>query len=272
MVSIERYFERIRYGGSATPDEAVLAALHLAHAQAIPFENLDIHLGKAIGSDVSGLFTKMVLNRRGGYCFEQNGLFGAMLERLGFRTRHALGRVTFGAQVPRPRGHLLNLVEIGSRRWIADVGFGGYGLLEPVPFEPGREHRAGGETYRIVNAAGAGFELEMKGMEGWKSLYWFDETPCYAADVDVMNFYHSHSPASFFHQNRVVALAGRDRRVMLTNDELKVVRGGTAETRLIADEDAYCRVLAEEFGIELPGDPVADLRPHPSIPKRRSAA
>jgi len=265
MISIDRYLERIGYSGSRSPTQDLLSALHLAHAETIPFENLDIHFGRPIRNDLEGLVDKLVVRRRGGYCFEQNGLFAAMLDGLGFRLRKVLGRATFGAPSPRPRGHLLSLVEVGSRRWIADVGFGGYGLLEPVPFEIGRLHTAGGETYRIVHVETGGFELEMKETECWKSLYWFDETLCYPVDIDIMNFYHSYSPDSFFHQNRVVALARRGLRKTLTNGELKIIRGTTVESLKIKDEDAYRRVLTKDFGIELPADCSSSIRPRPDI-------
>lgn len=272
MISVDRYLERIGYSGTLKLSAEVLGALHLAHSEAVPFENLDIHLGRAIPGDPQALYDKMVVNRRGGYCFEQNGLFADMLERLGFRLRRVLGRTTFGAPAPRPRGHLLSLVEVEGRPWIADVGFGGHGLLEPVPFEIGPVHRSGDAAYRIVHSAGGGLELEMQAEAGWKSLYWFDEAPCYQIDIDVMNFYHSHSADSFFYQNRVVALAGRECRKTLTNAELKTISGSKTEARLIADEESYVKVLADEFGIVLPPEGVVSLRPHPAFSRKTSEA
>ena len=263
MVDVDRYLERIGYSGSLKPTEETLAGLHLAHAEAIPFENLDIHLGKPISGDIEALFDKMVVCRRGGYCFEQNGLLSAMLEKLGFNLRRAMGRTTFNSPVPRPRGHLLSLVDVGGRCFIADVGFGGHGLLEPVPLERGAAHSVGGEIYRVVESAGNGMELEVMTGDAWKSLYWFDTSPCYPADVEVMNFYHSHSTDSFFNQNRVVALARRDCRRVMMNGEMKIVRGSAVETRLIEDEGAYRKALAEEFGLVL--DASARLRPHPAL-------
>lgn len=263
MGDVDQYLERIAYSGSLNPSEETLAALHLAHAEAVPFENLDIHLGRPISGDLEVVFDKMIVRGRGGYCFEQNGLFSAMLEKLGFRLRRAMGRTTFGSPVPRPRGHLLSLVDVDHRTFIADLGFGGHGLLEPVPLERDVFHSVGGETYRVVDSAGGGMELEVMAGDAWKSLYWFDTSPCYPADVDVMNFYHSHSTDSFFNQNRVVALARRDCRRVMMNGEMKTVRGSGVETRQIADEITYRQVLADEFGIVL--DASARLRPHPAM-------
>lgn len=262
---IEQYLARIGQPFDIKTTEESLASIHLGHTENIPFENLDIHLGKPISSNINHLFEKMVLSKRGGYCFEQNGLLAAMLDMVGFKVRPVLGRTTFGASSPRPRGHLLSLVNIGDRTWIADVGFGGYGLLEPVPFELDSIYQGGGEDYRVVAAPAGGFELEMRDEEAWKSLYWFDTNPCYSVDIDVVNFYHSHAPESFFHQNRVIALARRDGRWMLTNAELKTIRNSRITISQIRDEAEYIQVLSETFGIDI-ADNRSRLRAHPAIP------
>jgi N-hydroxyarylamine O-acetyltransferase len=255
MISLTEYLERIGLP-AAVPEAsaAKLRAVHAAHAGSIPFENLDIHLGRPISNELDAIFDKLVRQRRGGYCFEQNTLLAAMLTELGFRTRLVLGRVTFGAKAPRPRGHLAVLVELPEllgRRWLADVGFGGYGLIEPVPFVPEQPQRAGGEVYRLAAAPGGGWELLMQAGEGWKSLYWFDEAPCYPVDISILNFYHAHCPESVFNQNRIVALPTRQERRLLTNDEFKVIRNGVTTTHRVADEEEYRLVLRQQFGIGL---------------------
>lgn len=251
-VDLAAYLARIGIEGPIQPTEDWLIRLHRAHAQAVPFENLDIFLGIPIRGDLPGIFDKLVTRQRGGYCFEQNGLFGAMLMKFGFTATSLLGRATFGSPTPRPRGHLMTLVEIDKRLFIADVGFGGYGLLEPLRFEPEVEQQAGGETYRII-ASATGFEVEMWTAGAWKSLYWADFAPCYPVDVEVMNFYHGHSPASFFNQTRVVARTLADRRLLLTGNELKTVtREGAGPVVLIDGIDQYKTILAEQFGIHLP--------------------
>lgn len=255
-VDLDAYLARIGLSGPVQPTEEWLIRLHRAHAQAVPFENLDILLGIPIRGDLPGLFDKLVTRRRGGYCFEQNGLLGAMLTKFGFTATSLLGRSTFGNPTPRPRGHLITLVEIEKRLWIADVGFGGYGLLEPLRFEPEIEQQAGGETYRII-ASSTGFEVEMWTAGAWKSLYWCDFAPCHPVDVEVMNFYHGNSPASFFNQTRVVARTLSDRRLLLTGNELKsVTKDGAGPVELIDGIDRYKTILAEQFGIQLPAGAV----------------
>lgn len=262
MIDLSAYLHRIGLPlEPLPPTAATLQAVHAAHGRSIPFENLDIHLGRPISTELDVIFEKLVRRRRGGYCFEQNALLAAVLTALGFSTRLVLGRVTFGSRVPRPRGHLAVLVEVAGQPWLADVGFGGYGLIEPLRLAPDAEQAAGGETYRTSAGAAGGWEVLMRTQEGWKSLYWFDEAPCYPIDVAVLNFYHLHCPESTFNQNRVVALAELGCRRLLTNDEFKVIRPEGTHTYRVADEAEYRQVLAAEFGIEL--SPAEQLRPRP---------
>ena len=263
MDLIDRYLERIGHANSVPPTETTLAALHAAHARSIPFENLDIHLGRPISGDIARIADKLVLRKRGGYCFEQNTLFMSILDRLGFRVRPHLGRVTFGAKSPRPRGHLTLLVELRSQVLMADVGFGGHGLIEPVPFETGRIHKSGGDAYRLQPAETGGWEIELLRDGDWTSLYWFDRAPCYPVDIDIVNFYHSHAPESFFFQNRVIALAERDCRKTLTNGALRITRGKVVESREITDGEPYYAVLRDEFGIVLAEEEWRHLRALP---------
>jgi N-hydroxyarylamine O-acetyltransferase len=258
MTDLASYLQRIGLPTAGGATAATLRAVHAAHAGTIPFENLDIHLGREVSNDPEVIFDKLVRRQRGGYCFEQNALLASMLTALGFRTRLVLGRVTYGATTPRPRGHLAVLVELDGQRWLADVGFGGYGLIEPVPLVPDAPQAAGGEVYQF-SAQDGGWELAMQVPEGWKPLYWFDEAPCYPVDVAIVNFYHAHCAESMFYQNRVVARAEPGLRRLLTNEEFKTIRHGVVQTRRLADEDEYRAVLQQEFGIVL--TPAEQLRP-----------
>jgi N-hydroxyarylamine O-acetyltransferase len=165
-LDLDAYLARV--GG--TPPLAAgregLAALHRAHCAAIPFENLDILLGRPIALDVPSLEAKLVRGRRGGYCFEQNTLFQAALEGLGFRVTALAARVRSGATGVRPRTHMLLRVDLPEGAFVADVGFGGDGPVEPVPLAEGREtwlgfaghrlHREGESWVLEGNLGGAG--------------------------------------------------------------------------------------------------------------------
>lgn len=250
-VDASLYLARIGHDQPISLTAECLRALHRAHCFSIPFENLDLHLGVPVRNDFPGVFTKLVTQRRGGYCFEQNGLFAAMLARFGFGVRAAIGRVVMGSDDPRIRGHLMTLVNLGGTVWIADVGFGGYGLIEPLRLTPNEVQVCAGEEWMVSQSHG-GFEVNVRRDGDWFPLYWFDLATCYSVDVDLVNHYHQTSSASFFNQNRLIARTKPGERLFLTNDELKTIWAGVTQTRKIASRTEYLAVLDGQFGIRLP--------------------
>ncbi len=145
---LHRYFARIGYSGPATATLQALRGLHRAHLLAVPYENLDIHLGRPITLDPEAMFRKIVDERRGGWCYEMNGVFGRVLETLGFEVRYLSGAVGRAAHGWRAQGNHLVLLVTLDRRWIADVGFGD-GFLTPLPLEPG-SYRQDFLQYRVT--------------------------------------------------------------------------------------------------------------------------
>src|SRR5262245_42213718 len=151
---LDAYLARTGYTGGLAPTRDTLERLHLAHATHVPFENLDILLSRPIRLDLDGLQAKLVRDRRGGYCFEQNTLFAAALERIGFRVTRLAARVRWGATRVLPRTHMLLEVDVQGEPWLADVGFGGEGLLKPLPLAPGQPVRHYDQTYCLTAEAG----------------------------------------------------------------------------------------------------------------------
>src|SRR5690349_12639194 len=137
MAWLDDYFERVDYRGPTEVSLDTLRGLHTAHVFHIPFENLDIHMGRPIKLDPPALIDKLIYHRRGGYCYEMNGLFSLVLETLGFKLDRLFARILFGASGLRPRSHQLSLVYLGSERYLADVGYGTRSLLAPLRFEEG---------------------------------------------------------------------------------------------------------------------------------------
>ncbi|HYD98862.1 MAG TPA: arylamine N-acetyltransferase [Alphaproteobacteria bacterium] len=252
MSLIDRARARLGLDGPLAADAATLVALHRAHAETIPFENFDVLLGRPPSLDPEALAAKMLDRRRGGYCFEHNSLLRAVLAGLGFAVRPLLGCVTFNLPGIRPRTHLLTLVEAGGRRWIADVGFGGHGLVEPVPFEPGREHDAIDGRYRIRPSFDEGYEMEVWRDGGWLSLYWFDLAHFRPLDIEVANWFTATHPASPFRARRIASLPGRARRLNLTDAELTIREGDRVAVRRIATESEFRLLMAGDFGLDLP--------------------
>src|SRR5512134_996290 len=250
-LDLEAYLRRIGYSGSLQPVPAVLEAIHLAHATHIPFENLDILLGRPIALDLASLQAKLVAGGRGGYCFEQNLLFSAMLQRLGFAVTHLAARVIYPSGRKLPRTHILLRVDVAGAAWLADVGFGLEGLLLPVPFVGGREARQFGWTYRAVEANGE-WTLQSLRNGAWTDLYAFSLEPQLAVDFEPANHYTATHPDSRFVRTLTVQLPTPEVRYRLRNRELVLDRGGTVTRRELADDDELLSVLADVFGLRFP--------------------
>jgi len=256
VIDLERYFARIAYDGARTPTRETLDAILQAHVQAIPFENLDVLLGRRIDLDPDALQRKLVRDRRGGYCFEQNALLLAVLESLGYTVRPLSARVRY--QRPRDytpaRTHLFIRVELDTS-WIVDAGVGAMSLTsalrldtedaQATPHEPRRLIREDGRVFHQVQLAGA-----------WHDVCEFTLEEMPPIDREVANWYTSAHPGSHFKNRLVVARALPDGgRAGLLNRELTLRdRDGHADHRVLASPDELLAVLAEHFGLRFPPD------------------
>jgi N-hydroxyarylamine O-acetyltransferase len=252
-LDLDAYLRRIDYVGPREPTLPVLEALHLAHATHIPFESLDVLLGRPIRLDLAGLQAKLVAGGRGGYCFEQNLLLAAALEALGFEVTHLAARVRHRGDKPLPRTHVLLLVSVAGASYIADVGFGGEGLLLPVPFRTGSECRHYGWTYRLLEERPGQWLLQSQRATGWGNLYSFTLEPQTREDYEMANHYTATHPDSPFVRALIVQLPTPAARHALRDRELTVDRGGgRIERRTLAGDDEVLAVLGETFGLRFP--------------------
>jgi N-hydroxyarylamine O-acetyltransferase len=250
-VDLKSYAARIEYAGEFTPTLATLREVHLAHAIHITFENLDILLGRPILLDLESLTAKLIHAGRGGYCFEQNALLAAVLETIGFPVRRLAARVRMGLREIRPRSHMLLAVDVNGESWLADVGFGGEGLLLPVRLEAQCAEQHFGWQYRVITDGGL-HVLQSLRPEGWFDLYSFTLEEQHPADYEVSNYFTSTNPRSPFVNRLVVQRPGRDVRLTLLNRQLTEQRpDGVSETTL-TDDDALLEILAERFGLSFP--------------------
>jgi N-hydroxyarylamine O-acetyltransferase len=251
LFDLEAYLVRIGDSGPLTPTAEVLARVHQGHATSVPFENLDILLGRPIRLDLESLQAKLVQARRGGYCFEQNTLLAAALERIGFNVTTLAARVRFGSTRLAPRTHMLMEVALDDGPWLADVGFGGTGLLQPIPMESGRESTQFHWTYRLAQEPG-GFVLQSLTPEGWFDLYAFTREPNFPADYEVSNHYTSTFPASPFLRGPIVQRTTPEARYTLRGRELIVDRENDRAVRTVDDDEELLRILSSTFGLEFP--------------------
>jgi N-hydroxyarylamine O-acetyltransferase len=245
------YLGRIGDAGPLDPTVEVLDRIHQAHATTIPFENLDILLGRPIRIDLESLQAKLVRGLRGGYCFEQNTLFAAALERIGFRVTTLAARVRYGSTRLLPRTHMLLKVDFDDGPRVADVGFGGDGLLKSLPLDPGRESRQYHWTYRVVEKDD-GLVLQSLRPEGWLDLYFFTLEPHYPVDYEMGNHYTSTYPASIFRQVVIAQRPTPEARYVLCGRELSVERAGETIRRELGDDDELLSVLSSTFGLRFP--------------------
>lgn len=249
-MDVSAYLERIDYNGRLSPDYATLEALHFAHATHIPFENLDILLGRRISLDKNAIEAKLVSARRGGYCFEQNTLFATVLRELGFRVTALAARVRNRQTRLLPRTHMCLCVHIGDTNWIADVGFGGEGLLMPVSMN-GEAVQQYLWKYRLSQESEGVWVLQLAG-DGWGDLYAFTLEPQHHVDFEMANYYVSTYPESPFVRSLTVQLPRPDCRQILRNRELVTNSGKNFERVVLRDDDELLSVLASHFGLSFP--------------------
>jgi N-hydroxyarylamine O-acetyltransferase len=252
-IDLDAYCDRIACLGERRPCLEALREFHFAHATHVPFENIDVFLKRPIRLDLESLENKIIRNRRGGYCYEQNLLFAAVLQQMGFAVDLLQARVRFGTHRVIPRTHVALLVTIAGEPWLADLGFGSFGLLHPLPLVAG-EHRQYGWNYRLARE-GAGWVLQAPVGGIWQDLYVFDLQPQLAIDFEPPNHYVSTHPDSRFVQTLTVQRVAPERRLVLRNTELTITTMTDETRRTIADNAELLQVLSGEFGLEFPGHP-----------------
>ncbi|CAB1083723.1 hypothetical protein JY97_07215 [Alkalispirochaeta odontotermitis] len=255
------YLQRINYVGDTTATWETLKALHIAQLYKIPFENFDIQLGHGVDLSPGAVFEKLVHRRRGGYCFELNGLFLMALRAFGFEARPLLARVHVTG-TPSGRGHQIELITTDGEQWVADVGFGGDTPRKPIPLELNQPTLHDDQKVRLVDADHFGIMLQIEKDDKWIDLYSFDLSHVLPADIEYGNHYTSTHPNSLFVLARVAALPVEKGVVTLFNNTLKTIIAGNENLQELAEGQAYLDALKNHFGIELDA-PYEKLRPLP---------
>jgi N-hydroxyarylamine O-acetyltransferase len=256
-MELSAYLERIGYAGPVSADAATLKALHRAHLLAIPYENLDVQLRRPLTTDPAAAYDKIVRRGRGGWCYEMNGLFGAMLEAVGFdvmrmagaANRELLGDLVIG-------NHLVLRVQIAGATWIADVGFGD-GTIEPFQLKPAA-FEVEGFPFRLEALDARWWRFHNHPNGGAKSFDFALE----AADPQLLAGrceWLQYAPESSFVQNLVAQRFRRGAILQLRGRTLRTVRPDEVTNRLIGSADELVGVLREDFSLDVPE--VADLWP-----------
>jgi N-hydroxyarylamine O-acetyltransferase len=247
-LDIPAYLRRIAYTGPLDVSAGTLRALHLAHLHSVPFENLDIHLGRRLSLDEAALFEKIVVRRRGGFCYELNGLLGALLRELGFRV------TMLSAGVARQAGgfgpefdHLALRVDL-DEPWLADVGFGN-GFRLPVRLHDAADQPQGASAYLIVTDGGYRTLLRRDAGGDWTPQYRFTPQARSLSDFAERCLFHQTSPESHFTQGRICTLAMPHGRVTLVGMRLIETTPAGRTERDLTGEAEYAATLRERFGV-----------------------
>jgi N-hydroxyarylamine O-acetyltransferase len=269
LLDPQAYLDRFHFArhvarAALQPSLQLLRALHQAHLLAVPFENLSIHYGEPITLEDAALYDKIVRHRRGGFCYELNGLFAWLLHRLGFTVSLLSARVAQADGDFSPEfDHLtLQVHALDGADWLADVGFGD-SFRQPLRVETDLDQDGGdGYSYRLHMDAGAAGEAHTvswllqrrSGMEGaaeWEAQYQFTSRPHDMGDFVQRCHYQQTSPDSHFTQRRICSLALPDGRLTLSDRRLITTLHGVRNERELASEEEYRAVLADRFGITL---------------------
>jgi arylamine N-acetyltransferase len=261
-LSVENYLERIGYGGPLALNEQTLFGIHEAHSFSVPYENLEIMERKPLSLAVESLYDKIVVRRRGGYCFELNGIFSWLLMRLGFAPREYFGRWIWGEPLKVPmKRHRISKVVVKGTSYICDIGVGVPTNVRPLVFEVGLVQEQCGLSFRIIEDAVLGFVVQRLSKGGeWEHFYSFTEDIAQPIDFYYAHYWCTTSEDSIFLKNTMVHMAtpyGRntigdifDPVAAIKVREFRSTRPDGSVARFIPrNSEEYKKALKEFFGI-----------------------
>ncbi|WP_433253608.1 arylamine N-acetyltransferase family protein [Streptosporangium sp. CA-135522] len=252
--AVDAYLERIGAARPARPDARSLRELQLRHLLSVPFENLSIHLGEPIVLDERALAEKIVDRRRGGFCYEVNGAFAALLGSLGYPVTMLAARTSGGDSIGPPFDHVALRVE-ASGPWLVDVGFGRF-AHHPLRLDVRTDQPDPGGTFRIVEADDGDLDVLKDGVLEYR----LEQRPRVLADFGPTSWWHQTSPASHFTRSLVCSLLTEAGRVTLSDRLLVHTSGGERSERHLTTDAETLAAYRDHFGIELTRLPVAPAR------------
>ncbi|MGD8426486.1 MAG: arylamine N-acetyltransferase [Balneolaceae bacterium] len=259
-INLDHYFERIGYKGSASVSLETLHDLQEKHTQTIPFENLNPMLGLPVKLDIDSLVQKMVNNKRGGYCYEQNLLFLTVLETIGFQAKGLSARVRWNKTDDEitPKTHMLLRITMNGHSYLADVGFGSQTLTAPLFLEPNTVQETPHEPRRLVQQ-GKEYLMQVRIEGQWKLLYQFDLRENYLPDYEINSWYLSNHPESHFVTELIAARPSQGKRYTIRNNQFSTYHlDGEIEKKRLKKLSELRRVLEETFLLTLPKVPELD--------------
>lgn len=254
---VRAYLDRIGYDGPLDGSASVLAELQELHLHTVPYENFDILLKIPLSLEVDEIYRKIVVNRRGGYCFELNALFGWLLRELGYTVTDYMSRFWRDEPNPPPkRRHQVLKVQADGSEYLCDVGVGGIVPRRPLQIAEGVEHQQGDERYRLDRAGDFGWMLHEYKNGEWCRLYSFTEEPQLSKDYIMASFWCEHAPDSIFRNSAMAAVRTREGRNTLSGNEFRKYTANGMESFVPRTEEQYLEALHTYFGIRLDALPI----------------
>lgn len=255
----KEYLERINLKRKINVDLASLKAIHHAQLYSIPFENFNLCLNRPVKIDEESIVQKLIKNKRGGYCFEVNGLLLMALTSFDFDVRPLLARVHLTGS-PSGKTHQITLVTIENKQYIVDAGFGSGSPIAPLPLIANQEFKLDYQLLRLIETKEYGYMLQGFDDDEWKNMYSFTLNYICQADKDLGNYYTSTNENSHFVTSRVAALRIKNGIVKLYNNRLTKVIDGKEEITYLNADQTFMDCIEKEFNIELDAS-FSDLKP-----------
>ena len=251
MIDLEQCLKRIGYNGPTEPTLYTLRALQMSFLLRVPFENLDIYLHRQIKLSSENIYKKIVLSKRGGFCYECNILLCELLRGLGFQVEYLSAKMVKGNIVGQEYDHMVLLVHL-EHDYLVDVG-NGQSCREPLRIDGTNRAASEGYAYR-ADTHGKDYALYYQQSDAaWTPRFLFTLTPRDRAEFSEMCYYHQTSPDSVFTQQRLVTIATFEGRVTLTDMQLTITKGAEIQESVVNSEGEYYRIIKRDFGIEIPG-------------------
>lgn len=246
---LQSYLFRIGFHGDPSPDFETLKRLMRCQLFSVPFENLDVQAGKVPSLAPEAIYTKIVEQRRGGYCYEVSGIFAMVLEAIGIPYRFVAARpMTY--PVRRPKTHMAIIASVDGEEWLCDLGFGGYGIREPINLKwLDREIRQDYDAFRLTMISERDYLLESLVDGEWKKLYEFNLSPQEWVDFEPANWLNATHPQSIFVQGLIAVLQHPTGKSVLSGDRFRYVSEGRVEEMSVSKDDIP-ELLRKRFLLE----------------------
>lgn len=260
MFDVKKYWDRI--GFSPLPEEtpeAQLKRVHRCQCTSIAFEDISSFCHREVSLDREKLFDKIINHPRGGYCFELNGLFGHLLDAMGYNVTPVICRIITPAGEIRPLSHRINLVRLEGKTWICDVGYGAGGWIEPVLLFPGLPQEIGGDIYTVQPMENGWYRVDWQHGESSRCVLMFPLAAAIPEDFEISSYFQARSENSTFVKNLMCRRPFEGGAVSIMNNRFKMDRDGEIATEVLTS-DNVAEILKTHFFVELPDDLLSELK------------